>query len=76
MIYDTLDNNKTKTRLKTQRLKTQRLRKLFEEGSLKITASQNSLGYIATNNFRGNYSFLNLKIVANSNSCRKFQFFA
>ena len=30
---------------------------------------------ISANSFRGNYSFLNLEIVENSNSCRKFQFF-
>ena len=30
---------------------------------------------ISANNFRGNYSVLNLEIVENSNRCRKFQFF-
>ena len=30
---------------------------------------------IPANSFRGNYSFLNLEIVENSNSCRKFQIF-
>ena len=30
----------------------------------------------SANSFRGNYSFLNLEIVADSNSSRKFQFFA
>ena len=30
---------------------------------------------ISANSFRGNYSFLNMEIVENSNSCRKFQFF-
>ena len=29
---------------------------------------------ICANSFCGNYSFLNLEIVENSNSCRKFQF--
>ena len=31
--------------------------------------------HISANSFYGNYSFLNLEIVENSNSCRKFQFF-
>ena len=30
---------------------------------------------ISTHSFRGNYSFLSLEIVENSNSCYKFQFF-
>ena len=30
---------------------------------------------VAVYSFRGNYSFLDLEIVKNSNSCRKFQFF-
>ena len=29
---------------------------------------------ISANTFRGNYSFLNLEIAENLNSCRKFQF--
>ena len=31
--------------------------------------------HISENSFRRNYSFLNLEIVENSKSCRKFQFF-
>ena len=31
---------------------------------------------ISMNSFCGNYSFLNLEIVENSNSCGKFQFFS
>ena len=48
----------------------------YFEISLQLNVSQilseKNRYYISMNSFRGNYSFLNLEIVENSNSCRKF----
>ena len=46
-------------------------------GSIELSTIQIAIFryHISSYSFHGNYSFLNLEIVENSNSCRKFQFF-